>query len=231
MPSQYEHIFFDLDHTLWDFETNSRETLKQLFDDMVSHLVPKGSMDFIHAYEKINHQMWADYSAGKIDKTRLRFERFPQALEAVGLDDRKLGLEMNDIYMERTPYKTALFPKTREVLTELGDKYKLHLITNGFEEVVNVKLTESKLWTYFQEVIISEVVGFLKPHPRIFESALEITGAEKHQSVFVGDNLVSDIGGAKNFGMDQVYFNPKNEKHDAEPTYEVSNLSQLLEIF
>jgi putative hydrolase of the HAD superfamily len=231
MAGRYKHIFFDLDHTLWDFETNSRATLNHLFSTLVADKTDHLVHDFIDAYETINHQMWADYSAGKIDKEKLRNDRFPHALQAVGVHEGALAVQINELYMELTPYKTALFPETREVLTRLGQDHNLHIITNGFEEVVHVKMTECSLWTYFQEVIISEIVGFLKPHPVIFQKALEIAGATKNESVFIGDNLVSDIGGAKNFGMDQVYFNPKMEEHNSEPTFEVSSLSQLINLF
>jgi len=229
--SKYEHIFFDLDHTLWDFETNSRHTLNELFHEFVAHHTDSEALAFIEIYERINHKMWADYSAGRINKTHLRFERFPLALQELGLDNRKMALEMNELYMKYTPYKTALFPDTREVLAYLGDKYELHLITNGFEEVVQVKMTESDLWSYFKEVIISEVVGILKPHPGIFERAMELTGAQKESSIFIGDNLISDIGGARNFGMDQVFFNPKLVPHSEKTTFEISALSELKTLF
>ena len=231
MRDKYKHIFFDLDHTLWDFETNSRSSLTELFNTLLAHKTDYSVSEFIDFYEKINHQMWADYSAGRLDKKSLRYDRFPRAFKEVGVTDYALAERMNEIYMKDTPYKTALFPQTREVLNYLGDRYQLHLITNGFEEVVHVKMTESDLWGYFKEVIISEVVGFLKPHPHIFQNAIDTAGALVHQSVFVGDNLVSDIGGAKNFGMDQIYFNPKKESHNSEPTYEISALEELLDLF
>jgi putative hydrolase of the HAD superfamily len=231
MRGKYKHVFFDLDHTLWDFETNSRDTLGELFSELIAHKTEYALSDFIEAYETINFQMWADYSAGKLDKESLRNDRFPYALNEIGIVEPALAVTINEQYMERTPYKKALFPKTREVLSHLGENHQLHLITNGFAEVVEVKMTESDLWSYFQEVVISEVVGFLKPHPGIFEKALDMAGALVGESVFIGDNLVSDIGGAQNFGMDQVYFNPKQENHDSNPTYEVSALSELIGLF
>lgn len=231
MTDKYQHIFFDLDHTLWDFETNSRSTLSELFNTFLAHKTDHSVEQFIDFYEEINHKMWADYSAGLIDKTTLRDDRFPSAFEKVGVKDVDLARHVNEVYMKETPYKTALFPNTREVLSYLGERYQLHLITNGFEEVVQVKMTESNLWSYFQEVVISEVEGYLKPHPRIFHNALNRAKAQVEQSIFVGDNLVSDIGGAKNVGMDQIYFNPKKENHESKPTFEIHSIEELMNLF
>lgn len=227
---KYKHLFFDLDHTLWDFKTNSRLTLSEIYSEFkLDSFGIEQEEKFIEVYEKYNHKMWGDYRNGKMSKETLRTERFRQSLSHLGVKDKGLSLNVGDYYVEKGPYKTTLFPGAIEVLTELKSNYVLHIITNGFEEVQTIKLNNSGLSTFFDEVITSEQAGSKKPHPSIFEYSLKRAVANVNESLMVGDNQLVDIQGAQKIGMDGVFFNPEKEETTVSPTFEVSRLNQLLD--
>ena len=225
---KYKHIFFDLDHTLWDFKTNSRLTLSEIYSEF--GLVESGTseIDFIEIYEKYNHKMWSDYRNGKMSKETLRTERFRQSLYHIGVKDKALSEMVADYYVDNSPIKTALFPNAIEVLEALKENYSMHIITNGFEEIQSIKLNNSGLTPFFDEVITSEQAGTKKPHPAIFHYSLKTANAKAHESLMIGDNQLVDIEGASKVGIDGVFFNPEKEETFVEPKYEVDNLKNLL---
>ncbi|UTW67229.1 YjjG family noncanonical pyrimidine nucleotidase [bacterium SCSIO 12643] len=228
---KYKHIFFDLDHTLWDFKTNSRLALKEIYVNF--DLNDKGvsqETDFIDIYEKYNHKMWADYRNGKMSKETLRTERFRQSLSHLGVKDKNLSKDVADYYVEHSPYKTALFPNAIDVLKELSSNYTLHIITNGFEEIQAIKIENSGLSSFFEEIITSEQAGYKKPDPAIFRYSLNKTNAQAKESLMIGDNQLVDIEGAKKVGMDGILFNPEKEDLIIDPTYEVNHLNEILSI-
>ena len=224
-----KHIFFDLDRTLWDFEKNAFETLAELFQ--LHALQSRGVSrleDFINCYKKHNESLWALNREGKVTKEILRSKRFCLALDEFGIQDDYLAKKLGDQYIQQCPLKINMFPFTHEVLSYLQEKYHLHIITNGFEEVQHVKLEQSKLSPYFQQIITSEQVGVKKPDPAIFQYALQKASSNANQSIMIGDDLPVDILGAKAIGMKQVYFNPHQEAHQEELTHEITCLSELM---
>ncbi|QNH61718.1 YjjG family noncanonical pyrimidine nucleotidase [Hymenobacter sediminicola] len=229
---KYQHIFFDLDHTLWDFETNADETLRHLFE--LHDLGRYGTFtveEFIRVYSDINHALWRLYQGGKITQTQLRSVRFVRTLAKLGVPEEEVPADISRQFTDILPQKTAVFPYTYEVLDYLRAKgYKLHLITNGFRDIQYIKLNSSNLTDYFQEIVTSECCGHLKPDSRIYQHALERTGATAPESIMIGDNLECDVLGAYNAGLDQVYFNPEKRRHFAQTTYEISCLSELKHI-
>lgn len=228
----YKHIFFDLDHTLWDFETNATETLGEIYSHF--RLKDKGvasASGFINMYKSINEKMWDDYEKGKISKEYLRTRRYYKTLLSFGIKDNKLSEKIGEFYIKESPKKTNLFPRAIETLSYLAEKYKMHIITNGFVEVQYLKLKNSGLRNYFEKIIISEEVGSNKPEKKIFSHALMSAGAKKQESVMIGDNLGTDILGAKNSGLDQCFFNPSKKEHKEKITFEISSLDELKEIF
>lgn len=226
--SNYRVLFFDLDHTLWDFATNAGETLGELFDvfELQSLGIPSAAI-FMERYTVINDQMWADYRANRIDKAALRSGRFEKTLSSFAIEAPELADQIGTYYIEHSPRKTHLFPHTHTTLDYLAANYELHLITNGFEEVQHVKITESKLAPYFSKMITSERAGVKKPDKGIFLHAMKETGAKRKESLMIGDNLEADIAGARRIGMDQVFFNPHKQAHGERPTFEIDCLSQL----
>lgn len=232
MPSKrYIHLFFDLDRTLWDFETNARSAFQDIFKTHTLHYYFNDFDTFLKAYHKHNERLWTAYRQGKIKKKVLRTKRFYLTLKEFGVDSEDLAKKIGDEYIALSPNKTALFPDAIEVLEYLNTKYQLYIITNGFNEVQFLKMDKAGLSPYFRKVFTSENAGFQKPHPGIFAYCLNSVNAKKADSIMIGDDPEADILGAKNFGLDQVYFNPGKKHSEENPTYEIEHLKQLLEIF
>lgn len=230
MKGKYQHLFFDLDHTLWDFQTNSSETLLELYEDyQLQNMTGVEGKEFLRTYYKINDIKWDLYRQGKITKERLRKERFYEAFANFGVEDEGLSWKIERQYIDLAPHRTALMPGALELLDYLNHKYHLHIITNGFSEIQDIKLSKSGLKPYFKIIMTSEQVGVTKPHPKIFKESLQQAGSELDHSIMIGDNLEADVLGAKNFGMDQVFFNPDRKQHDEKVTLEVAELLELRE--
>lgn len=230
---KYHHLFFDLDHTLWDFEANARATLEELYD--VLKLKEKGVNDFdlFHKnYLVHNEKLWERYRNGFIKQDELRVKRMRLSLMDFKIADETLAQEMSVRFLDLLPTRTILFPDSKEVLHYLIDKgYELHLITNGFEKTQHSKLKYSGLNPFFKEVITSEGSNSLKPNKEIFEFALQKTNAEKNESIMIGDSIEVDIIGAMNAGLDQVFVNHNHITVDVKPTYTVDSLKEMEEIF
>lgn len=227
----YKHVFFDLDRTLWDFDVNSRLALSEVYDNL--DLISVGVSDkteFIETFQVINEMLWAAYRMGNVHKRVLRSLRFYKTLEHFGCKDEYLAQKMGEMYIEISPLKTALLPNAIDTLDYLAGKYKMHVITNGFEEVQLTKLKSAGLSPYFDLIMTSELASARKPDPVIFKMALLKTGAEASDSIMIGDDLVADIGGARSLWMDQVYYNPQQIPHAEEVTHEISDLIQLKSI-
>lgn len=226
----YQHIFFDLDHTLWDFDTNSRETLYDLFHEL--RLNEKGVPDFqtFHeTYHKYNLIFWDRFRKGYINREELRWKRMWRTLLDFKIASESMAREMSERYLEILPTKKNLFHDTIEVLDYLrGKNYPIHLITNGFEKTQHLKMKNSGIDQYFTHVITSENAGIMKPHVAIFEYALQKAGTKPHHSIMIGDTLDADIEGAYNAGIDTVYFNPAIPAEGTIiPTYVIESLSEL----
>ena len=230
---KYRHLFFDLDHTLWDFEANAKATLEDLYE--LLSLKEKGIHDFDLFYRNYldhNERLWERYRNGYIKQEDLRIKRMRQSLLDFKIADEPLAQAMSVKFLERLPTRTILFPFTKEILTYLKDKgYQLHLITNGFEKTQHSKLKYSGLDTFFTEVITSEGSGSLKPHKEIFEYAFQKTKALPGESIMLGDTLDVDIQGAINAGIDQVFINHHQIKGHIQATYMVHSLKELENIF
>jgi putative hydrolase of the HAD superfamily len=230
---KYKHLFFDLDHTLWDFEANARTTLETLYENL--QLKTRGVNDFELFYRNYlghNEKLWERYRKGYIKQDELRVKRMWLSLLDFKIADDLLSRQMSVQFLELLPTRTILFPGTKEILQYLADKgYILHLITNGFEKTQHSKLQHSGLSSFFKEVITSEGSNSLKPNKEIFDYALKKTGALLHESIMIGDTPEVDILGAKNAGMDQVFVNHLKIAVEEEPTYTVHSLKELESIF
>jgi putative hydrolase of the HAD superfamily len=227
MP-KYEHVFFDLDRTLWDFDTNSKLALGEIFVEF--KLKEKGidsSVEFIDVYQEINEKLWDLYRKGLLNKRKLRSQRFSKTLEYFGLFDEYLGEQIGTAYVEISPHKTAVLPNCMEILDYLAGRYKMHIITNGFEEVQNIKLDKSGLTKYFSKIITSEQAGARKPDPKVFDYAFGLTSGKVHNSLMIGDDLRTDIEGARNIEMDHVYYNPHRIDHSEDLHHEIADLLEL----
>ena len=227
-----KHIFFDLDHTIWDFDRNAQETLLELYDVyQLKTLGLHSAQDFIDRYTENNHRLWAQYHLGEISKETLRAERFRNTFIELGVSPEHVPQQFEDDYVRISPTKTNLFAGAEKVLSYLQKKYQLHIISNGFKETTLTKMEVSGLNPYFTQVIISEDVGVNKPNPAIFEHALVKAAAEKQESIMIGDSLEADIRGAQAFGLKAIFFNPLNVEKPTDVTWQISNLEELLDHF
>jgi YjjG family noncanonical pyrimidine nucleotidase len=227
MPT-YKTIFFDLDHTLWDYETNSKETLQELYD--AYQLQQKGITTFTafhQTFNKVNEELWYLYDRNLIGSEVIREERFKKILAPFRLHDAALMADLSHDYLYNCPRKGALLSGSLEVLDYLSEKYALSLITNGFEEIQNMKLASAKIAHYFHHIITSQKAGHKKPAREIFDYALGLHSHGSQHAIMIGDNLLTDIAGAKNAAVDTVFLNPKNQPHTEVVTHEISNLSEL----
>ena len=228
MVKQYKHIYFDLDHTIWDFDKNAEETLHELY--LLHKLADIGlnSADlFIETYTANNHRLWREYHIGNISKEQLRQARFNQTFLDLGVPPDVIPVGFEDAYVRLCPTKTNLFPHAHETLSYLQSKYTLHLISNGFKESQDVKIGNTGIGKYFQHIVVSELVGVNKPDKAIFQYALDVAGAQKHESIMIGDSLEADVYGALNFGIDAIYFNPFNADKPDDVPVQINHLKEL----
>jgi len=230
---KYQHLFFDLDHTLWDFEANARETLLELHESFQLAVRGIDDFDLFHKnYLTHNERLWDRYRNGLIKQDELRLKRMSLSLLDFKIADESLSLEMSIRFLDLLPTRTILFPYTKEILIYLKEKgYELHLITNGFEKTQYSKLHHSGLSIFFKEIITSEASNSLKPNKEIFEFAFRKTGALPTNSIMIGDSIEVDIQGAINAGIDQVFVNYQQVTPGIKPTYTVNSLKELEEIF
>ena len=228
---KYKYLFFDLDHTLWDFDANAKATLAQLHIDL--NLVDKGVHDFerFHKnYLQHNERLWARYRNGAIKQEELRLKRMWLTLLDFQITDEELAKQLSELFLQLLPTRTILFPDTKEILQYLQNKgYHLHLITNGFEKTQHSKLESSGLNIFFKEVITSESSNSIKPQKEIFKYALNKTKATVEESIMIGDSIEVDIAGAMAVGMDQVHVNYNNSTQELTPTYTIRTLKELKE--
>ncbi|MFK7834473.1 MAG: YjjG family noncanonical pyrimidine nucleotidase [Winogradskyella sp.] len=208
MSQQIKHVFFDLDHTLWDFDKNSGLTFEKIFN---TNKIEVSLTDFLPIYEPINLKYWKLYRNEKVTKSELRYGRLKEAFDTVGLaitDD--MIHQLSEDYINNLSTFNHLFEGTFEILEYLKTKYQLHIITNGFQEAQDKKLSNSKIKPYFKTVTNSEMVGVKKPNPKIFNFALDLANAKVEESLMIGDSLEADIEGAHHIGMDTIHFDYKD---------------------
>ena len=224
MKNSIQHIFFDLDHTLWDFEKNSQLAFARIFDANYPHIHLD---DFIAAYMPINKACWQLYQVDQMSHDELRYQRLKQSFDAlaVAISDHEINQIATD-YIHYLPDFNHLFDDAHEVLRYLQSNYHLHIITNGFAEVQYRKMHQSNLTPYFKTITNSELAGAKKPNPIIFEHALQVASATKSNSVMIGDSLDADVLGALDFGMQAFFFNPLNEAAAAD----ICQINQLIDL-
>ncbi|MDT0607919.1 YjjG family noncanonical pyrimidine nucleotidase [Croceitalea rosinachiae] len=215
-------VFFDLDHTLWDFEKNSALTFKKIFEQNGVNVVLS---DFLKVYIPINLQYWKLYREERVTKAELRYQRLKKAFDSLGvyLADDSINILSED-YIEHLSTFNHIFPGTIEILDYLKPNYRLHIITNGFEEIQEKKLRTSNIRDYFEVIVNSEMAGVKKPDPKIFQLALNRAQVEPESALMIGDSLEADIIGAKNLGIHVLHFNSHQE-----PRHEVSDIIHHLD--
>lgn len=217
-------IFFDLDHTLWDFDRNSKHAFQRIFE---THRIDVQIDNFIKHYEPINDKYWKLFRENRIDRTQLRRGRLQ---EAFALLDQDVSLDtidaLADSYIQELPGNNHLFSDAIPVLDHLAKQYRLHIITNGFRQVQHEKIANSGIREFFVTVTTSDDAGVKKPHPDIFHYAIDQAKVLPQHSLMIGDNLEADIEGARRVGMKTLFFNYRKE---AVPPQDVA-VNRLMEI-
>lgn len=221
-------LFFDLDRTLWDFETNSQIALTTLYQQLGLREFTPHYLAFYSKYRKINAELWDLYGKNKITKEELRDQRFIRTFKALGIPDVDLAKKMAQGYLDISPNQTKLFPNTIETLEELKKQdYRLSIITNGFMEVQYHKISNSGLTPYFDEIICSEEVGISKPSKKVYDYALDKTKAKRNESIMIGDDLKADVLGAEAAGIRAVLFDPNEKNRYDNSMNRIKNLNEL----
>lgn len=227
----YKHLFFDLDHTLWDFDRNSSESIAEIYETYrLCDIGIPSAETFAEHFIRINRQLWSDFDKNLIQHSYIREYRFPLVFESLGVSDTSSCVELNNAYLRLLPRKTHLTESAREILDHLQGRYELHIITNGFDEIQATKLASSEITHYFTHIITNEKASAKKPDPRIFEFALDVSGAAVPESIMIGDNYEADILGAKTIGLDTIFYNPKGELVEEKPTYDIKHWKELIAI-
>ena len=228
---KYRHIFIDLDRTLYDFDMSTHETFLELFKKFgLYERGVKPFEKFFELYLKNNVDLWEKYRKGEVTKRFLNVHRFHITLLEFGINDRAFAGRFASDYLHLSPRKKALFPNVIEVLEYLHKKYTLHIITNGFEEVQEIKIKANELDKYFTTITTSEEAGSKKPDVQIFKYALHKAVASPEESLMIGDDLEVDIDGAKKVGMDGLFCNFDNLSHNGQVTFEVKSFAEIKEI-
>lgn len=204
-----EHVFFDLDHTLWDFDKNSELAFREIFE---KQKITIDLEEFLTVYKPINFKYWELYRNNSVSKKDLRFGRLKETFDSLKFQTQDATINLiADDYIEYLPNNNHLLDGSMELLNHLKGKYSLHIITNGFEEVQQRKMKSSGIHEFFKTITTSEEAGVKKPHPQIFEIAVKKSGAKVDRSVMIGDNLEADIIGAHNFGLQVIHLNSHDQ--------------------
>ncbi len=230
MNGKYKHIFFDLDHTLWDFEKNTAEAIEEIYAMFNFEQWTFTLQDFMEYFREVNIYLWDKFNHGLIDRDELRDTRFNIILQKLGVPEKAIPDNIGEKYLEIAPVKPHVIPHTHEILGYLKGKYHLHIISNGFDDVQHIKLRSSNIHHYFEKIITSDSSGYRKPHKGIFEFAMKEAGANPDNTLMIGDNIETDIIGAQNTGIDHIFFNYGDTVHDLDITFEIHCLSELRNI-
>ncbi|WP_415329330.1 YjjG family noncanonical pyrimidine nucleotidase [Chryseobacterium sp. MMS23-Vi53] len=226
-----QHIFFDLDNTLWDHRRNAYLTIKDLFEKEEIELKYNINFDKFHSvYHEINEKLWEDIRDGIIDKEYLRKHRFYDTFKHFNVDDSELSMYFEEHFLDKILNHNELVEGAEYILEYLKAKnYTLHIISNGFKEVTERKCILSGIDKYFQTITSADSVGVRKPRPEIFEYSLNLSDATTQNSILIGDDWIADVVGAQNFGMDVIFFDVLNENREEEGLKVIKHLLQIKE--
>jgi putative hydrolase of the HAD superfamily len=226
--NRYTCILFDLDHTLWDFETNSADTLRDLYHrfSLAQYGAPAIEL-FLHEFKKVNTALWEAHDRGTMTREVIRQQRFHRVFSACGMGPVPFTEAFSDAYMAESPAKKNLMPNAWATLQYLHSRYPLFIITNGFNDVQHIKAHSSGIAHFFKKIVTSECVGSKKPSRQIFDYVLTRYGFRPSETMMVGDNLETDMRGAKNAGITATFYNPHSVPHQHRVQHEITDLHQL----
>ena len=228
---RYKNLFIDLDDTVYDFSAASEESFRETYELLQYSRFFDSFEHYLSIYKPYNLELWRIYGEGKITKEELNKRRYSYPLECVGIHDQELADTFCKEALSRIPTKGPLMPGAIELLEYLRPKYRMFILSNGFKELQSRKMHSAGIDKYFDGLILSEDIGVNKPNRELYDYALQKTGSTLEESLMIGDMFETDIAGAANIGMEQIYYNPKGKQgHPFVPTYEVKHLLEIKEI-
>ena len=241
---QYKAVFIDWDDTIGDFVGAAKLALQDMYEKYNLSEYFASFEEFFLLYKPHNIELWDKYGKDLVTKEYLSFDRFffplmhgsrvSERLKVKGerQDIAALAEQLSEDFLNMTTVRFSLLEGAEELVRYLAKKYPLTVVTNGFVEVQYEKFDKSGLRDCFAHIVLSEEVGCQKPNPRIFEEALRMNGLQAEEVVMIGDSWNSDIQGAINAGIDQIWIrkskDPLPEGQSA--TYLVQSLSEVMEI-
>lgn len=226
--SSYSHIFFDLDHTLWDYDTNSKDTLSELYSEYNLDQYFSAFEAFFKAFHFANNKLWELYNQVKVDKAYIRHNRFRMVLENRTDLNQSWIDDLSDSFVDRCCRKQTLVEGAMEMLLELRPHFSLNIISNGFTKTQNTKLESAQIDQLFDYIITSESIGFRKPAREIFDYALETAQIPVDKAVMIGDNLITDVKGSVDAGWTGIWYNPEDKTAEGDNIYQIKNLKELI---
>lgn len=206
-----KHVFFDLDHTLWDYDRSAHETLSEIYQQLGVAQSGVTIKKFVNTFYDVNNKLWGKYNDGLIDREYIKTERFNEVFRTSGVDVARSN-EASAYFLKNCSSKPYLMEDALTALHYLSNKYALHIITNGFLDAQNRKLDNSGIQKFFKVMVTSECIDSRKPSPEIFEYSLKEANAQKSESIMIGDNARTDIQGAKDFGIKTIFYDPSGLK-------------------
>ena len=217
------HLFLDLDHTLWDYDTNARNTLTEIYNQLNLSRFTFTAETFIQEFFEVNEQHWKAYNLGTINTSQLRNGRFQVVLKNLGHENGTLAFQIRDLFQKLGPQKSLLMSGTLEMLSWAKNTFEIHILTNGFEDSQHTKIKVSGIKPFIESVWTSERVGYKKPHPQFFKTVLNNLEIEPEMAVMVGDNPLADIHGAQSCGINAVLYDPSKNIRDPNIKYRISS--------
>ena len=227
-----KHLFFDLDHTLWDFEHNAKECLQEIYETENLHHLGADFEKFFDTFSIINKQMWSSLEKSEISHEDIRRFRFQKSAAAIGAEmSEEDSLACNEHLLRLLPHKTKLIDGSLEVLDALKGKYELHILSNGYQEVQQKKIASSKITDYFTHIVTNDEAGARKPDKAIFEYALSKAMSPASAAIMIGDSYEADIKGAKGAGIESIFFDQHDTPGTSSYTHKITKLTELLTLF
>ena len=222
---KYKYLLFDVDGTLLDFNKAEEQALINTFQKY--NIVLTEQMN--QRYEQINKQLWKDFENGLIDKKTIVYTRFVQLFQEFGIDED--GIAFEDDYQDALGEGYFLLPHARDILEKLYQKYPLYVVTNGVSKTQYSRLKGTRIDQYFQDIFISEDIGYQKPTREYFDYCFKkMKNIDLDQTLIIGDSLSSDIQGGINVGIDTCWYNPRRKPlpPSLKVTWQIHSLEQLL---
>ncbi|MDA9471711.1 YjjG family noncanonical pyrimidine nucleotidase [Enterococcus sp. 5H] len=224
---KFKTLLFDVDDTLLDFRLTEKKALQALFQEENILLT-----DEIEAtYQKINRQLWRDFEQGKTDKATVTDTRFSLLFEQ--LNKSVDGKELGEKYRQHLSQGHDLLGNSKAIIEELNKDYELYIVTNGVAKTQYQRLNDSKLTPYFNDIFVSEEVGFQKPMIEYFDYVFKrIPDFDREKTMIIGDSLVSDIQGGNLAEIQTLWLNPTKQLKETaiQPTYEISRLDDIFTV-